>query len=188
MATLARLQKRLAQAEDRKNRRVFLSTMPVEVQKVCMWGGGSGAEAAPGMHAYMHLMQHRYAALSHAYALHTPPPPNPRSPQVVDDRQERLEKAEYLQIFVDPSPYAPMAEVTAGSHSWMLTGINHTLKSWSRRGEPTYVFSEVDDLHPDAFYAVIFPRGGWSGGGQTGGVCKPGGGGEGGEDGGTRDA
>jgi hypothetical protein len=81
--------------------------------------------------------------------------------QVVDDRQERLEKAEYLQIFVDPSPYAPMAEVSAGSHTWMLTGINHALKSWSRRGEPTYVFSEVDDLHPDAFYAVIFPRGEW---------------------------
>lgn len=88
---------------------------------------------------------------------------------MVDDRQERLEKAEYLQIFVDPSPFAPMAEVTAGSHSWMLTGINHTLKSWSRRGEPTYVFSEVDDLHPDAFYAVIFPRGGcWRTRGRAG--------------------
>jgi hypothetical protein len=54
MATLARLQKHLAQAEDRKNRRICLSTQAVEVQKV-----GAG-QARPGfavacMHAYTYM-------------------------------------------------------------------------------------------------------------------------------------
>ena len=80
--------------------------------------------------------------------------------QVHNNRRDSLSKnREHLDITLDQSPNTLMAYASVGKYTWAMTGINHTMRTWSSQAEPTYIFSEVDDVHPDDFYAVIFKKG-----------------------------
>jgi hypothetical protein len=80
--------------------------------------------------------------------------------QVHNNKRDALSKnREHLEIVLDQSPKTLMANAQVGKYIWTMTGVNHTMRTWSSQAEPTYIFSEVDDLHPDDFYAVIFRKG-----------------------------
>lgn len=47
-----------------------------------------------------------------------------------------------------------------GNVQWKLKHEAHSMRTVSKKGEPTYIFSGVDEKDPEAFYAVILKKGG----------------------------
>jgi hypothetical protein len=52
------------------------------------------------------------------------------------------------------------AMATVGPISWTLKGGAHTMRSASSTGEPSFIFSMVNEKNPELFYCVVMPKGG----------------------------
>lgn len=50
------------------------------------------------------------------------------------------------------------AMATVGPISWTLKGGAHTMRSASSTGEPSFIFSMVNEKNPELFYCVVMPK------------------------------
>jgi hypothetical protein len=55
------------------------------------------------------------------------------------------------------------ATASVGPVSWLLQLGAHTMRSASSAGEPSFIFSLVDEKNPELFYCVVMRKGGWFG-------------------------
>lgn len=51
------------------------------------------------------------------------------------------------------------AYVTVGPVSWTLKPGTHTMRSASASGEPSFIFSFVNEKNPEQFYAIVLRKG-----------------------------
>eukprot|EP00877_Chromochloris_zofingiensis_P001245 jgi/Chrzof1/11120/Cz05g24150.t1 len=82
--------------------------------------------------------------------------------KVHNNKKDCLVRHTPLEILSSPvNVQYPMFDGTAkvGNVQWKLKHEAHSMRTVSKKGEPTYIFSGVDEKDPEAFYAVILKKG-----------------------------
>lgn len=66
----------------------------------------------------------------------------------------------YITVRYGTVHHPAVALMSVGDIVWRLERGSHSMRSASDAGEPTLIFSNAVEKDPEAFYCVIFKRGG----------------------------